>query len=114
MKTRTKRTSPTIPAFRSHEEEAEFWDTHSPLDFPEEFEDVDVKFATPLQILRGDTLQIVEALSGVPDDEREAIALMLLGLKSEEIARVTGWTSEETRKTLGKARRRMKRFALKV
>jgi predicted DNA binding CopG/RHH family protein len=27
-----------IPAFQSIEEEAEFWDTHSVLDFPEEFE----------------------------------------------------------------------------
>lgn len=27
-----------IPAFQSIEEEAEFWDTHSVLDFPDEFE----------------------------------------------------------------------------
>ena len=27
-----------IPAFQSIEEEAEFWDTHSILDFPDEFE----------------------------------------------------------------------------
>lgn len=27
-----------IPAFQNIEEEAEFWDTHSVLDFPDEFE----------------------------------------------------------------------------
>lgn len=37
-----------IPRFKSLPEEAEFWDTHSPLDFPAEFEDVDdVKFVRP-------------------------------------------------------------------
>ena len=30
-----------IPAFKTIEEEAEFWDTHSTADFEDEFEDVD-------------------------------------------------------------------------
>jgi predicted DNA binding CopG/RHH family protein len=51
MKTKSeKKTQPTvdlgyptsahgrIPAFENIEEEAEFWDTHSVLDFPDEFE----------------------------------------------------------------------------
>lgn len=34
-----------IPAFRSVEEEAEFWDTHDSTEFEDEFEEVtDVKF----------------------------------------------------------------------
>ncbi len=38
-----------IPVFASREEEARFWDTHSPLDYPEEFEEVeDLRFARPL------------------------------------------------------------------
>lgn len=32
MKKKTK----TIPKFKSHEEEVEFWDTHSPMDYMEE------------------------------------------------------------------------------
>jgi hypothetical protein len=37
-----------LPEFKSVREEAEFWDAHSPLDFPDEFEDVeDVKFVRP-------------------------------------------------------------------
>ncbi|MDQ7822285.1 MAG: CopG family antitoxin [Candidatus Eremiobacteraeota bacterium] len=31
-----------IPEFHNEEEEAEFWGNHSPLDFPDEFEDVDL------------------------------------------------------------------------
>lgn len=32
-----------IPIFKSEEEEREFWVSHSPLDFPEEFKDVEIK-----------------------------------------------------------------------
>jgi hypothetical protein len=38
-----------IPRFKSLEEEAEFWDKHSPLDFPDEWVEVKrVKVARPL------------------------------------------------------------------
>ncbi len=33
-----------IPKFRSEREEARFWETHSPLDYPEEFTDVKEPF----------------------------------------------------------------------
>jgi len=33
-----------IPAFKSYEEEANFWDTHSFTDFEDEFEDVEIVF----------------------------------------------------------------------
>ena len=33
-----------IPAFKSYEEEANFWDTHSFTDFEDEFEDVEIIF----------------------------------------------------------------------
>ena len=32
---------PRIPRFKSEAEEARFWDTHSPFDYPGEFEDAD-------------------------------------------------------------------------
>ena len=38
-----------IPRFKSLDEEAEFWDSHSPLDYPDEWEEVvKVKVARPL------------------------------------------------------------------
>jgi hypothetical protein len=33
-----------IPAFSSYEEEANFWDTHSVVDFEDQTEDVDIVF----------------------------------------------------------------------
>lgn len=42
---RTKKDKPEkIPEFRNEQEAGEFWDTHSPLDFPGEFEEVEVHF----------------------------------------------------------------------
>lgn len=38
-----------IPQFRSREEEAEFWDTHSPLDFPDEIKQVEMRVRRPLK-----------------------------------------------------------------
>jgi hypothetical protein len=37
-----------IPRFKSHAEEANFWDTHSPLDFEDEFVEVKLKVVQPL------------------------------------------------------------------
>ena len=34
----------SIPAFKTYEEEANFWDTHSITDFEDETEDVDIVF----------------------------------------------------------------------
>lgn len=48
-----------LPEFKSEEEAAAFWDTHSPEDFPEEFEPVKVKFSRPL-IKRGLTVKLSE------------------------------------------------------
>ncbi len=33
-----------LPKFKSEEEEARFWDTHSPLDYPGEFREVKESF----------------------------------------------------------------------
>ena len=40
--------SPTIPTFKNEAEASTFWDSHSPEDFPSEFEEVQVRFARPL------------------------------------------------------------------
>lgn len=55
-----KETQPKkVPKFRSEQEAAEFWDTHSPLDYPEEFKEVQVSFDRPL-IKRGLTIKLSE------------------------------------------------------
>jgi len=54
--TKERKTS-RLPEFKSEEEAAAFWDTHSPEDFPEEFEPVQVKFSRPL-IKRGLTIKL--------------------------------------------------------
>ncbi len=46
----TKKKISGIPKFKSYEEEALFWDTHSSEDFPEEFKVVDVHVQRPLRI----------------------------------------------------------------
>ena len=45
-----KTTTSRIPKFKTYDEEAVFWDTHSSEDFPEEFKPVKVKFRKPLRI----------------------------------------------------------------
>jgi len=48
-----------LPKFRNEEEAAAFWDTHSPLDFPEEFKEVEVKLPRAL-FKRGLTIKLGE------------------------------------------------------
>jgi len=38
-----------VPVFKSRKEEAEFWDTHSPLDFPDYWEDEEAGIEKPLR-----------------------------------------------------------------
>ena len=58
MSTVTKARKPSqIPEFKDEAEAAAFWDTHSPEDFTEEFEDVQVRFAKPL-VKRGLTVKL--------------------------------------------------------
>ncbi len=47
-KTQTERRS-RIPRFKSLEEEANFWETHDTTEFEDEFEEVEIKVARPLQ-----------------------------------------------------------------
>jgi hypothetical protein len=48
-----------VPKFQSEGEAAAFWDSHSPMDYPEEFREVEVRFARPL-IKRGLTVKLSE------------------------------------------------------
>ncbi len=60
MSTVTKARKPSqIPEFEDEAEAAAFWDTHSPEDLPEEFEEVQDRHAKPL-IKRGLTVKLSE------------------------------------------------------
>ena len=57
-----------VPTFASDQEAAAFWDTHSPLDFPDEFEEVEVAIGRPAR-KRGLTVKLdqrtVDRLAGI-------------------------------------------------
>ena len=48
------------PSFKDEAEAAGFWDSHSPLDYPQEFREAQVRFARPL-VKRGLTIKLSEA-----------------------------------------------------
>ena len=54
-----ERTEHSIPKFKDAAEMGEFWDTHSPVDFPEHFQEVEARFSRPL-IKRGLTVKLDE------------------------------------------------------
>jgi hypothetical protein len=55
-----KETDPKrVPEFKNEQEMAEFWDSHSPLDYPEHFAEVEVQFSRPL-IKKGLTIKLSE------------------------------------------------------
>jgi hypothetical protein len=77
-------TPPRIPEFKTVEEAADFWDTHSSFDFEDEFEDIeDVEFV-PVKRLR--ILLEVKALA-----ELRAMA-DAMGIEPSELARA--WLEE--------------------
>jgi hypothetical protein len=52
--TANKETASQVPKFKSLEEESEFWDTHSPLDYPNYWKDVEPeKSQRPLSHILG-------------------------------------------------------------
>jgi hypothetical protein len=44
-----KRTSKEVPKFKSAAEEARFWETHSPLDYPDYFKETKIEVVKPLK-----------------------------------------------------------------
>jgi hypothetical protein len=59
MAERKDTTATKPPKFSSAAEAGEFWETHSPENFPNEFEEVQVRFTSPL-IKRGLTVKLDE------------------------------------------------------
>jgi hypothetical protein len=48
-----------LPTFKNEAEAGAFWDTHSPEDYPEAFQEVQARFARPL-VKRGLTIKLSE------------------------------------------------------
>jgi hypothetical protein len=49
MKHAKNKQSKKVPVFKNRMEEAEFWDAHSPLDYPDYWEDAQVDVEKPLR-----------------------------------------------------------------
>jgi hypothetical protein len=60
MTKKRERSTERIPSFADEQEAAAFWDTHSPLDFPDEFEDAEVSIARSTR-KRGLTVKLDQA-----------------------------------------------------
>jgi hypothetical protein len=82
-----------IPNFKSYEEEAHFWDTHSITDFEDETKDVDIVFE--LDKPRDETL--IVRLQKRMKDRLEKIA-RLKGLNVSTLARM--WLLEKLQSTI--------------
>ena len=56
-----------VPHFKTVEEEAAFWDTHSPLDYPDDFQPVATSVERPLEHILGVRLdaKTVEKLAAI-------------------------------------------------
>lgn len=81
----SKETKQRIPKFKSIEEEAEFWDSHSPTDYPEEWTEVEgVQAQRPLAHVLGvrldprvlDRLAVVGRKKGIGPSTLARIWLM--------------------------------------
>lgn len=77
-----------IPEFKTYEEEAEFWDTHSITDFEDETEDVEIIFA--LEKPKEETLVL-----RLQKDTKEKLAKAAKkrGVSTSTLARV--WLTEK-------------------
>lgn len=101
-----------IPRFKSYEEEADFWDTHSPEDFPEEFEEIKVEFAEPVLVTGELEVEqyerLIEVWSRLSDAQRLVLCLDSCSLSAAEAAAMLGWTSERYLSVLSEARKRIR------
>ena len=60
MTKKRERSAERIPTFADEQEAATFWDAHSPLDFPDDFEEAEVSIARSTR-KRGLTVKLDEA-----------------------------------------------------
>lgn len=85
MKKPKKQGNRKVPVFKSRMDEARFWDTHSPLDFPDYWEDEEVVVEKPLRHetvlsvrLDENTVKKMEELAGQRHIGKSTLARMLI------------------------------------
>ena len=85
MKKQKKQENRKVPVFKSRKEEARFWDEHSPLDFPDYWEDEEAVVEKPLRHeivlsvrLDEDTVKKMEELAGRRHIGKSTLARMLI------------------------------------
>lgn len=89
---KTKQTKSRIPTFKTIEEEAEFWDTHSLAEFEDELEEVtDVRFV----VTRGEPKKPMTVRLGQTDLARLTKQAQKLGVGPSTLARM--WILERLR-----------------
>lgn len=81
----TKKRKNIVPVFKSRQEEARFWDEHSPLDFPDYWRDEEVVVEKPLRHevvlsvrLDEDTVKKMEDLAARRHIGKSTLARMLI------------------------------------
>jgi len=84
-----------VPSFSTPEEEAVFWESHSPLDFPGEFETVEAELDRPVRhervlSIRLDEMTItkMEALARQRHIGKSTLARMLIVQGLEKFSRI--------------------------
>jgi hypothetical protein len=88
-----RRNKTSIPEFRSYEEEATFWDTHSPLDFPDDFNEVvtDVLIVPSLSDIPPGSparKRFIQRMQLLEPAQQLRVALYLLGFSERESERM--------------------------
>ena len=68
-----------LPKFKSEEEEARFWATHSPLDYPDEFTDIEEPFEISPSLLK----KVAKRR-----EERKRLLTLRIGQHQIDLARV--------------------------
>lgn len=81
----------TVPKFKSTAEEAKFWETHSPLDYPDYFKETKIEVAKPLKHKRIVSIRLddetIEALTKLARRRRIGVSTLARILITEELER---------------------------
>jgi hypothetical protein len=85
--TRAKPPERTVPAFRSVQETAEFWDTHSTTEFEDHWQPVDVEVEKPLKRAYVVSVELDESAFS-----QLRAAATRLGISTDELAK--SWLRE--------------------
>lgn len=84
-----------IPTFHSIQEEAEFWDTHSPLDYLDELEPVEATFAPDAFEKTDESTRVLTV--ELPESTVRALQTLAGSRGIDPTALIRGWIFERLR-----------------